>query len=150
DPLVRDAMDRTDAAPAGPRFIHLRVHSAYSLLEGALPVGKIVGHAKKDRAPAVAVTDTNNLFGALEVAQKATKDGIQPIVGCLLSVDFGDAGDGSQRGSARRQGPELHSLVLISATEAGYANLVRLVSRAYLETPTGEAVHAQLDWFDGL
>ncbi|HHZ09689.1 MAG TPA: DNA polymerase III subunit alpha [Rhizobiales bacterium] len=138
-----------DLASAAPRFIHLRVHSAYSLLEGALPIGKIVAHAAKDRAPAIAVTDSNNLFGALEFAQKAVKEGVQPIIGCQVSVDFGDAGEGSQRGSPRRHGPDLFSLVLIAATEEGYANLVRLVSRAYLETPPGEAAHVRLDWLDG-
>jgi DNA polymerase-3 subunit alpha len=148
DPIQREAAASLPK-PAAPRFIHLRVHSAYSLLEGALPIGKIVGHAAKDRAPAIAVTDSNNLFGALEFAQKAVKEGVQPIIGCLVSLDFGDAGEGSQRGSARRQGPELFSLVLIAATEKGYANLVRLVSRAYLETPTGEPVHVVLDWLEG-
>ena len=148
DPIQREAATAQPKQVA-PRFIHLRVHSAYSLLEGALPIGKIVGHAARDRAPAIAVTDTNNLFGALEFAQKATKEGIQPIIGCLLSVDFGDAGEGSQRGTARRQGPDLFSLVLIAATETGYTNLVRLVSRAYLETPAGEAVHVPLDWLEG-
>ena len=148
DPIQREAA-AAQPKPSAPRFIHLRVHSAYSLLEGALPMGKIVGHAAKDRAPAIAVTDSNNLFGALEFAQKAVKEGVQPIIGCLLSVDFGDAGEGSQRGSARRQGPDLYALVLIAASEQGYANLVRLVSRAYLETPPGEAVHVPLDWMDG-
>ena len=66
---------KREEVPARP-FIHLRVHSAYSLLEGALQLGPIVGHAIKDQAPAIAVTDTNNLFGALEFAQKAVKDGI--------------------------------------------------------------------------
>ena len=92
DPLMREAMARTAApAPASRAFIHLRVHSAYSLLEGALPLGKIVGHAIKDNAPAIAVTDTNNLFGALEFAQKAAKEGVQPIIGCQADVAFGDS-----------------------------------------------------------
>src|SRR6185312_15168533 len=109
--------------------------------------GKIVGHAVKDEAPAIAVTDTNNLFGALEFAQKATKDGVQPLVGALLAVDFSDGTDASP---VRKQGVELHSVVMIAATEAGYANLVRIVSRAYLETPSGEPVHAKLDWVGNL
>ncbi|MGP2492942.1 DNA polymerase III subunit alpha [Mesorhizobium sp. PUT5] len=121
-------------------FIHLRVHSAYSLLEGALQLGAIVGHAAKDGTPAIAVTDTNNLFGALEFAQKSAKDGIQPIVGCQLDLAFsGEAGDGQR--DRRRHGPAMWPVVLIAATEAGYANLVRLVSRAYLDTPSGEPVH---------
>src|SRR6185312_2331954 len=119
DPILRSALSaRANAAPRAPEtptraFVHLRVHSAYSLLEGALPVGKIVGHAVKDEAPAIAVTDTNNLFGALEFAQKATKDGVQPLVGCLLSVDFSD---GTDTGPSRKQGVDLYSVVLIAAT----------------------------------
>src|SRR6478752_7046285 len=89
DPLLREAMAaaRTGGAPTRP-FIHLRVHSAYSLLEGALQISKIVGHAAKDLAPAIAVTDTNNLFGALEFAQKAVKEGVQPVIGCQLDFAF--------------------------------------------------------------
>jgi len=151
DPILRSALtsqtNGTTKETQARAFIHLRVHSAYSLLEGALPLGKVVGHAVKDEAPAIAVTDTNNLFGALEFAQKASKDGVQPLVGCLLSVDFGDGGEA---GSARKQNLELHSVVLIAATEAGYANLVRIVSRTYLETPPGESVHAQVGWFENV
>src|SRR5688572_1974004 len=91
DPLLREAMNKASKAePPSVPFVHLRVHSAYSLLEGALPLAGIVAHAVKDAAPAIAVTDTNNLFGALEFAQKAAKDGVQPLIGCQLDVDFGD------------------------------------------------------------
>ncbi|MCB1382161.1 MAG: PHP domain-containing protein, partial [Notoacmeibacter sp.] len=137
------------AADSGKIFIHLRVHSQYSLLEGALPLGKIIGHAVKDQAPAIAVTDTNNLFGALEFAQKATKDGVQPIIGCQLSVDFADREGEAGRGHPRR--PEvLPSLVMIAASREGYANLVRLVSRAYLATGDGEPVHVRPEWLEEL
>ncbi|MCO5157301.1 MAG: DNA polymerase III subunit alpha [Aquamicrobium sp.] len=142
----------TDLSASGKPtgFVHLRVHSAYSLLEGALPIGKIVGHAVRDRAPAIAVTDTNNLFGALEFAQKATKEGVQPIVGCQLDVAFDDAVADAQQRHHRRQGPQAQPLVLIAATEDGYANLVRLVSRAYLDVPAGEAPHVGIDWLAAL
>ena len=128
-------------------FIHLRVHSALSLLEGALPIGKVVGHAVKDGAPAIAVTDTNNLFGALEFSQYAVKAGVQPIIGCQLDLAFADAATESARGRRRDNG--LTPLVLIAATEAGYANLVRLVSRAYLDVPAGEPTHVAEAWLDG-
>ncbi|MDN2564760.1 DNA polymerase III subunit alpha [Aquibium sp. A9E412] len=131
-------------ADGPPRFIHLRVHSAYSLLEGALPLDKVIGHAVSDVAPAIAVTDTNNLFGALEFAQKAAKDGVQPIVGCQLDVAFGDEEANGRH--ARRAGPALHPLVLIAATEEGYANLVRLVSRAYLDNPPGTPPQVTPEW----
>ena len=144
DPLKREAMiARKGEAPARP-FVHLRVHSAYSLLEGALQLGAIVGHAVKDQAPAVAISDTNNLFGALEFAQKAVKDGIQPIIGCQVDLAFvGETNDGQR--DRRRQGPDLRPVVFQAASEAGYANLVRLISRAYLETPAGEPVHVSTD-----
>ena len=78
-------MSRVSPTPA---FVHLRVHSAYSLLEGALPVARLVELAKADGQPAVAVTDTNNLYGALEFSEKAAGAGLQPIIGIQLSVDF--------------------------------------------------------------
>lgn len=152
DPLMREAMARTAApAPASRAFIHLRVHSAYSLLEGALPIGKIVGHAVKDSAPAIAITDTNNLFGALEFAQKTVKEGIQPIIGCQADLLFvGETSEASRGNGHRRQGPDLYPVVLIAATEIGYGNLVRLVSRAYLDTPPGEPVQITTEWLAGM
>jgi DNA polymerase-3 subunit alpha len=151
DPILREANAKAAASMPAPRsFIHLRVHSAYSLLEGALPLGKIIGHAVKDRAPAIAVTDTNNLFGALEFAQKAVKDGVQPIVGCQIDVAFEDNAGESQQRNHRRQGPAVYPLVLIAASETGYANLVRLVSRAYLDVPAGGAPHVDQTWLPPL
>ena len=135
-------------AVASRPFIHLRVHSAYSLLEGALPLGKVVGHAVSDSAPAIAVTDTNNLFGALEFAQKAVKDGVQPIIGCQVDLAFGGEESEGQRHHHRR-GPDFFPTVLIAANEAGYANLVALVSHLYLETPPGEHVHLPVSALDG-
>ncbi|MER8985886.1 DNA polymerase III subunit alpha [Mesorhizobium sp. M0843] len=154
DKLPRDPLRREAAlaaarpeAPARP-FIHLRVHSAYSLLEGALQVAAVVGHAVKDDCPAIAVTDTNNLFGALEFAQKAVKEGIQPIIGCQIDLAFSGETSDAQR-DRRRHGPEMHAVVLLAATEAGYSNLVRLVSQVYLETPPGEPVHLTSAMLEG-
>jgi len=160
DPILRAAAGgSTKEREAGGRgegsasrlFIHLRVHSAYSLLEGALPAAKIVAHAKADRMPAIAITDTNNLFGAMEFSQKAVKEGIQPIIGCQLDVAFLDGvPGGGPRAGGRRNGPELSPIVLIAASETGYANLVRLVSRAYLDTSPSEPTHILASWLDGL
>ncbi|MCT8989492.1 DNA polymerase III subunit alpha [Chelativorans sp. SCAU2101] len=127
-------------------FIHLRVHSAYSLLEGALPLGKIINHALNDEAPAIAIADTNNLFGALEFAQKASKEGVQPIIGCQLAVAFNDVFSEARRSGGRKHTEEYDPLVLIAATETGYRNLVRLVSRAYLDNEAGAAPHAATAW----
>ena len=67
------------------------MHSAYSLLEGALPIKRLAELAAADHMPALGIADTGNLFGALEFAEKMAQKGIQPIVGCQVAVDFGDA-----------------------------------------------------------
>ena len=70
-----------------PKFIHLRCHSEHSLLEGAIPVKKLPGLAARHGMPAVALTDTNALFAALEFSVKAMDEGVQPIVGCQMTLD---------------------------------------------------------------
>ena len=90
---IRQMKNRDDkgaglgAAPAaglgsGPGFVHLHVHSSYSLLEGALTVAKLAELAKADHQPALALTDTDNMFGALEFSDKMAGNGIQPSSGC--------------------------------------------------------------------
>ena len=69
-----------------PRFIHLRLHSAYSFLEGAIQIKKLAGLCQAADMPAVALTDTGNLFAALEFSETLAKDGIQPIIGCQLAL----------------------------------------------------------------
>src|SRR5690606_41306203 len=76
------------SATAG--FVHLKVHSAYSLLEGALPIPTIAKLCRERGYPAVALTDTNNLFGVLEFSDKLSGAGIQPIAGVTLAIDFED------------------------------------------------------------
>ena len=130
------------------RFIHLRVHSAYSLLEGALPLKTILSAAVADRQPAIAITDTNNLFGALEFSVKAVEKGLQPIIGCQIDIDMQDGEEGERR-SHREQVERLPALVLIAADQGGYRRLVDLVSRAYLEGSGSEPAHIRLDWLGG-
>ena len=112
-------------------FVHLRVHSAYSLLEGALPLKRLIELAAADRMPALGIADTGNLFGALEFAEKMVEKGIQPIIGCQVAVDFADLAEETRPGGPPR-GKPLSDLVLIAATEAGYWNLVRLVSDSFM------------------
>src|SRR5271165_6064490 len=90
-----------------PSFVHLHVHSAYSLLEGALPVKALAKLASADGQPALAITDRNNLFGALEFSEALAAEGIQPIAGCSLNVAFPAAADEARPGSrpASHQGP---------------------------------------------
>ncbi|HXQ82624.1 MAG TPA: DNA polymerase III subunit alpha [Xanthobacteraceae bacterium] len=127
-----------------PGFVHLHVHSSYSLLEGALTIARLAELAKKDREPALALTDTDNMFGALEFSEKMAGAGIQPIVGCSLGVDFGD----HEVRNAAMAAAWPH-LVLLAASEAGYRSLMRLSSRAYLDTPQQERPHIKLDWLNG-
>ena len=129
---------------ADPGFVHLHVHSSYSLLEGALTVARLAELAKKDRQPALALTDTDNMFGALEFSEKLASVGIQPIVGCALAIDFGDLE--TRNGAVAQNWPRI---VLLAAAEEGYRSLMRLSSRAYLDTAPQERPHIKLAWLDG-
>ena len=116
------------------------------MLEGALTIGKLAELAKADRQPALALTDTDNMFGALEFSEKMAGAGIQPIVGCALALDFGDEPrDPRQQGKAR----PMPRIVLLAASEEGYGNLIRLNSLAFLENSAVESAHAKLAWLDG-
>ncbi|MBR0756801.1 DNA polymerase III subunit alpha [Bradyrhizobium jicamae] len=123
-------------------FVHLHVHSAYSLLKGSIKIAKLGELAKKDHQPALALTDTDNMFGALEFSDKMAGYGIQPIVGCELAIDFGDV-DPTAR-NVLANGPA--RMVLLAAKERGYRSLMRLNSRAFLETPVNQTPHIKIDW----
>ena len=122
-----------------PRFIHLRVHSEYSLLEGAVPVRELPGMCRDHMMPAVALTDSNNMFAALEFSVTAAGKGIQPIIGC--QVDLGaDAGRGEKVQDAA-------PLVLLAQDEVGYGNLLKLNSRIYLRGDGAEP-HVTIEELD--
>ena len=130
-----------------PGFVHLHVHSSYSLLEGALTIARLAELAKADRQPALALTDTDNLFGALEFSEKIAASGIQPIVGCALAIDFAEQ-EGAPR-SGNGMPPRLPRIVLLAAREIGYRSLMQLNSRAFLETAPNEQPHLRLSWLEG-
>ncbi len=119
-------------------FVHLRVHSAYSLSEGAIKLKELVGLSRKAGMPAVAVTDSCNLFGALEFASYAAEAGIQPIVGCKLSIQRESAEKRHPAGNGASQAPAPDALILLVQSALGWSNLVKLVSKAHLEAPAGE------------
>lgn len=98
-------------------FVHLHVHSAYSLAEGAIPVKKLVGLCRDLNMPAAAITDSSSIFGGMEFALEAAKAGIQPIIGCQILL-----------------GIEGHQLVLLCQSETGYKNICKLISDAYLHS----------------
>lgn len=139
--------------PAPPRavpqagFVHLHVHSSYSLREGAMSIGKLATFAGADGMPALAITDTNNLFGALEFSEKLAKAGIQPIIGIQLAIAFGDGAQLSARGGEEDAGRA--PLVLLAQDEVGYLNLMHLASRAWLDPAPGEPPHITLERLAG-
>ncbi len=111
-----------------PSFVHLRVHSAYSLSEGAIKPDKIAALARDAGMPAVAITDTGNLFGALEFSQYCTAKGVQPIIGCQVSLTRAGGAD---------------PVVLLAQDAAGLGNLQRLSSAGFL---TSDPAAPQLDF----
>jgi DNA polymerase-3 subunit alpha len=127
-------------------FVHLHVHSSYSLLEGALTISRLAELAKADHQPALALTDTDNMFGALEFSEKLAGAGIQPIVGCALALDFGGTDHGARNGNAQQL---RQRIVLLAAREPGYRNLMRLSSRAFLDTPSNEPPRLEFAWLKG-
>src|SRR6201992_4238854 len=126
-------------------FVHLHVHSAYSLLKGSIKIAKLGELAKADRQPALALTDTDNMFGALEFSDKMAGYGIPPIIGCELAVDFGDQDPNARNALATAPA----RIVLLAARERGYRSLMRLNSRAFLETPIHQSPHIKFEWLEG-
>lgn len=110
---------------AAPRFIHLRLHTEYSLLEGAVRLKTLPDLCKAAGMPAVAVTDTNNMFAALEFSVLAAGAGIQPILGCQIDLAHDPVAPGER---PRPPAP----VVLLAQSEAGYGNLMKLNSCLYL------------------
>ena len=119
-------------------FVHLRVKSAYSLLEGAVRPKELAKLARDSAMPAVAVTDNNNLFGVYEIADTLAKAGVQPIVGALLSVELGATPPPSRAAARSRR-----HLPLLVQNEIGYRNLTKLLSAAYLGAEPGDWPHVK-------
>ena len=129
-------------------FVHLRAHSAYSLSAGAIKTKELVGLAKRHAMPALAVTDSGNLFGALEFAQAASESGVQPIIGCEFGLRR-PAGDGNGRAVRTGPAPPPDSVILLVQNEQGYGNLLTLVSRSFLETTGGEPPQVAVEALEG-
>ena len=109
-------------------FVHLHVHSHYSVLDGSMKIPDLVAAAQRQKMPAVALTDHGNLFGAVDFYKKADKAAVKPIIGCEVYVTPGSCHDRQ----AGRKLP-LHHLVLLARNDEGYSNLVKLVSASYME-----------------
>ncbi len=110
-----------------PRFVHLRVHSKFSILEGILDINKIAETCRDLEMPAVALTDTNNMFAALEFAKGCSSKGIQPIQGLQVHIKIRD-------NYLNPHSPDdTAPIVLLAQNQIGYQNLLQLNSRMYLD-----------------
>ncbi|MGY8997862.1 MAG: PHP domain-containing protein, partial [Alphaproteobacteria bacterium] len=101
-----------------PGFVHLRAHTPFSLLEGAVKIPELVKLCAGHRMPAMAITDTGNMFGALEFTSACASKGVQPIMGTLLAVRASDQMPHGWEDTER--------VVLLAQDEAGYGNLLNL------------------------
>ncbi len=117
-----------------PAFIHLRLHSEYSISDGMVRVDEAVAAAKKDDMPALALTDLNNFFGLVKFYKTTRGKGIKPIVGCDVLVT----------NEANRERP--HRLLLLCQSREGYLLLCRLLSRAFLENQFRGRAELRREW----
>jgi len=113
------------------KFIHLRVHSAYSLSNGAIKIKDLLSLCNKFKMPAVAITDVNNIFGAMEFSELAKESGTQPIIGCQISINY----DFERNKLDSIKSPNISSapMVFLVKNKTGYKNLLKLLSYAYLK-----------------
>lgn len=114
-------------------FVHLHLHTQYSLLDGAIQHDSLFQHVKALGMPAVAMTDHGNLFGAVEFYEKAGKAGVKPILGCEVYVAAGSRLEKEKREKDASGFDAISHLLLLAMDEVGYRNLVYLVSKGYLE-----------------
>src|SRR5450631_934932 len=118
-----------------PSFIHLRLHSEYSISDGMVRVDEAVAAAQRDAMPALALTDLNNFFGLIKFYKAARGAGLKPVVGCDVFIT----------NDADRERP--YRLLLLCQSVAGYLLLCRLLSRAYLENQHRGRAEVRREWF---
>jgi DNA polymerase-3 subunit alpha len=120
-----------------PSFVHLRLHSEYSIVDGIVRIGDAVGRAAADRMPALALTDLSNLFGMVKFYQAARGKGLKPIVGCDVWIS----------NDANRDQP--HRLLLLCRNRQGYLRLCDLLTRAYRSNQHRGRAEVRREWFEG-
>src|SRR4051795_5049103 len=113
---------------SGDSFVHLHLHTEYSLLDGSIRMREVMKKAAEFKMPAVAITDHGNLFGAIEFYQEAQRAGVKPIIGCEVYVAPGSHKD---RPPSRRE--SAYHITLLAQNETGYRNLVKLVTAGHLD-----------------
>ncbi|MGH8763650.1 MAG: DNA polymerase III subunit alpha [Nitrosospira sp.] len=122
--------------PTSPTFVHLRLHSEYSIVDGIVRIDEAVAKAVSDGMPALALTDLSNLFGLVKFYREARDNGIKPIIGCDVWVSNDDDRDKPAR------------LLLLCQSYVGYLLLCRLVSRAYRENQRHGRAEIKKSWFN--
>src|SRR3989338_6070937 len=110
-------------------FVHLHVHTQYSLLDGACILERLIQKVREHKMPACAITDHGNMFGAIEFYDLAMKSGIKPIIGSEVYI----APDSRFEKSSHGIREAAFHLILLARNEAGYKNLMKLVSAGFLE-----------------
>lgn len=121
--------------PAAPAFVHLRCHSEYSVVDGIVRIDDYVKHAVDDHMPALALTDLNNLFGAIKFYKAARGKGVKPIIGCDIWLE----------NPVNREQPS--RALLLCQSHAGYLLLCQLLSRAYLSNQYRGRAEFKQEWF---
>ncbi len=121
-------------------FVHLHLHSQYSLLDGAIKIADLIQRARDYRMPALAITDHGNMFGAIEFYLKAREAGIKPIIGCEVYVAPGSRFD---KANARGSSEASYHFILLCQNLTGYRNLCHLLSAGYRE---GFYYKPRIDW----
>ena len=119
-----------------PSFIHLHLHTEYSLSDGLIRIDKLVSEADKLSMPAIAVTDLSNLFAIIKFYQAAIKKGIKPIIGAECWIKNKQCPD------------QAFQLILLCQNQRGYQNLIQLISRSYLENQQKSKPFIQKSWFE--
>jgi DNA polymerase-3 subunit alpha len=126
-------------------FVHLRVHTAYSMAEGAIQIKKLGKVCKEMAMPAVAITDTRNMFGGLEFSVTLAGEGVQPVIGCQVALRREDK---PERGFGAREqvkAVDPDNIVLLCQNATGYANLIKLVSASFLDSDGHEVAQISMD-----
>src|SRR6476660_6572230 len=113
-------------------FVHLHLHTQYSLLDGANRLGEVCRRIRELEMPAVAITDHGNMFGAFAFYHEAVKQGVRPIIGVEAYIAPADRRDREAQAASESGEGYAYHLTLLAATQTGYRNLVRLVSEAYM------------------
>ncbi|MGC2854309.1 DNA polymerase III subunit alpha [Novispirillum sp. DQ9] len=125
-------------------FVHLRVHTAYSMAEGAIQIKKLGKVCKEMAMPAVAITDTRNLFGGLEFSVTVAGEGVQPVIGCQVALRREDKPERGFGAREQARAPDPDNIVLLCQNAQGYANLIKLVSRSFLTSDGHEVAQVSL------